>query len=267
MPAEEVEVWAYWGNRQESAEACAERLAQMLTRLAPIDPVYSQWFQLDETWEVASKPFCAMPPKASELARIFDGNRFYKDPRYKDAPRVVWPELGFSVGAWNGRSDADGKGKTYFAAFSARPGRFDDKRSAPNHVSVEIPTRRLANGRPWKASDVKQVLLAVAEAWDATYVVVTSSQMRKIVPQEANYQYIWPFAGWLTYLASPYSLTVWPDEDIKVERFDNKAMLATLCEEPFDTDNPHHLELAKEMHSALGPAQTIWEAVQKQWDD
>ena len=69
--------------------------------------------------------------------------------------------------------------------------------------------------------------------------------------------------GWLTYLASPYSVLVWPPDDIKTERFDDNAMLATLCEEPFDTDNPRHLELVKGMQGALATAQKIWEPAQK----
>ena len=258
MPAEQVELWAYWGRRKESAEACAARLAQMLTRLAQIDPVYSRWRELDET----RKPFRAMPPDISELTQIFDANR-----AYKDWPRVVWPELGFSVSAWNGQAARHDRYEPYYTFFSASVGCFDTYNTTPNRVEVLIPFRRLANGRRWKASDVRQVLLAVAEAWDATYAVANANSYEPLIPTTENNHYIWPFAGWLTYLASPYSLTVWPDEDIKVERFENKAMLATLCEEPFDTDNPRHLELAKEMHSAMTPAQKIWEPVQKQWDD
>ena len=121
-----------------------------------------------------------------------------------------------------------------------------------------IPKCRLTTGRPWTGGDLKAVLLAVVDAWDAKYAVVRGSRFSESLPRAKN-GYIWPWPGWLTYLTSPHSRLVWPPDDIKTERFANGAMLATLCDEPLDVDNPRHLELAHDMHKALGPAQKIWD--------
>ena len=183
MPAETMRLFLFWGPRQESAEACAARLAQMLTRLAQIDPVYSRWFEQTETREAASQPFCVMPPEVSELARIFD-----REPVYENDPRLR-PENGFSAGAWNGQD------KPYAATFSAFAGSYALESRVPNRVMVSIPACRLADGRPWNASDVKQVLLAAVEAWDAVYAVVFSRKMDRFVPRGTNNYCIWPFAA------------------------------------------------------------------------
>jgi hypothetical protein len=59
--------------------------------------------------------------------------------------------------------------------------------------------------------------------------------------------------GWLTYVAFPYSLRLNPPRDVEVERLAGAGLLATLCEEPFDIDNPRHMALADEMQTAILP--------------
>ena len=100
------------------------------------------------------------------------------------------------------------------------------------------------------------MLLAIAEAWDASFAVVRGGRYVKYIPRnENNKGYRWPWAGWLTYLSSPRSLLVTPPEDAKAERFADGGLLVTLCEEPFDVDNPQHMAVADEMQRALRPVQ------------
>jgi hypothetical protein len=52
-----------WRSRLESANACADRLALMLTGLAAVHPLLARWNKRAETRLESSKPFCAMPPR------------------------------------------------------------------------------------------------------------------------------------------------------------------------------------------------------------
>jgi hypothetical protein len=253
VPGDSYKIFFYWPSRQESAEACAARFATMLCRLATFDPVFQRWQQQGWTREEANDPFCRMPPDVDELARIFDAHR-----TYYDSPRKVWPERGFSMGAWNSRD-----GPPYGVSFTMGVGAYNFDRMTVNHVFLNLSQRRMATGQSWRGRDVEQVLLAIVEPWEAQYAVCISGRYQSLIPKEAeeprqgSRQYIWPWAGWLTYLTSPYSIVTTPPDEIKTERFANGGMLATLCDEPFDVDNPRHLALAREMHEALAPAQKI----------
>jgi hypothetical protein len=248
VPGDRYRVLAHWGNRQESAAACAARLAMTLVSLANIDPVYNQWFHKAWTKEEANVPFCTIPPDLNALTAIVD-----KGKHYFDIPRSVWPQLGFSVGAWNGRDDPFG------TAFSIHCGAYESPFPLVNQVSLAITDKRLATLAPWTEGAIRKVLLTVVKAWDAKLAVVTSGKLFNILPRDKSDRSIAPSAGWLTYLASPWSTLVHPPEPISTERFPDGDMLATLFSEPFDADDPRHRELLMDMQRALAPVQKIWD--------
>ncbi len=86
---------AYWGDRPETDGECGARCAQMMTRLAAIDPVFGQWCKQAMSRAAANKPFCSMPPQVAELARKFDKNRRYQGhPKLKEQPYRSGPKWG-----------------------------------------------------------------------------------------------------------------------------------------------------------------------------
>src|ERR1700732_273672 len=106
---------AYWRPRQESTRDCAVRLASMLEGLTRAHPAFAQWNKKANTRVAANRLAWAMPPEIAELTQVFESGR-----QYKDVPREPWPEMGYSVSAWNGRE------RPYGASLSVRPGKYAD---------------------------------------------------------------------------------------------------------------------------------------------
>jgi hypothetical protein len=240
MAEDSYELLAYWRNRPETAQACAQRFAQMANGLARIDPVFGRWTQQTKA------PFRAMPTDLGELTRIFDQNRCYKD-----RPRELWPEMGFSLGAWNGLENPYGQ------ALGLRAGAFraDADRIAANHAFLNLSKRRIRTERPWTGGELQPVLECMVEAWGAQYAVVCGQRFDPFIPRTQNGHYRWPWAAWMTYLTPPSSLLVVPPEGTIVTRYANGGLLVTLCDEPFDVDNHQHMAAAEAMQKALRPVQ------------
>jgi hypothetical protein len=256
MPTEsEFKLNFYWGDRREDDQACARRLARMVSGLSDLDPSFARWLDPSQK-ELSSKLKFSMPPEVDQLARLFDANRSYKDY----PPDKLWPEMGFWLLAWNGQK------KSLEAGFVLNVGRYDSNSGVPNHVELHLGQNSVATGRPWQGSQVRSILKVIVEAWDVQYVWVKNDPLRDLLPREQHEhgitQLVWPMPGWVTYLRAPYSLCVQPPPDIAVERLPDGAMIATLCEEPFDAKNPRHGALLASMNQAMAPVQKIWK-----WDE
>ncbi len=246
MSPDPYRLLAYWENRKETAEACAARFARMIARLAEIDPCFAQWCKQANRRSAAYKPFCRMPPDLAELTRIFDRNR----ERY-ESPPVVWPELGFSIGAWNGLEHR------HAASFTLAAGEYDSSREFPNHIFLSLPDFRLETGEAWTASGLKPLIMAVVEAWDARFVGVIGSRAFNALPSNpAKNKLPWfPWAGWVSYLAPPAALRVTPPEGIDAVRLADGGLLIALTEAPFDIGDPVQRARSEAMNAALRPVQ------------
>ena len=85
-------VGAYWGQRKESRQACASRIAAFLQALAAQDAALSRWYRL-----LASRkePLRELPHDVDRLLPLLGVNR-------ADIGGAVMAELGFDFSAWNG---------------------------------------------------------------------------------------------------------------------------------------------------------------------
>jgi hypothetical protein len=89
-------VGVYWGMREESRQACAERISAFLIALANQDAALSQWFE--QVYSV-KQPRVPVPTAPERIAPLLEVNRL------DFGRRDVIPELGFSFSAWDGRAD------------------------------------------------------------------------------------------------------------------------------------------------------------------
>jgi hypothetical protein len=88
-----VIVGAYWGPREESREACAQRWAVFFEVLRRHDPELGRWYKRMNSRD---EPILEMPTDALNLAPLLRENR-------DAAPSSkIIPELGFGLGAWRG---------------------------------------------------------------------------------------------------------------------------------------------------------------------
>lgn len=86
-------VGAYWGQRRESRQACAERMSAFLHGLARQDAALSTWFKKATSRKA---PLVVMPSDPDKLGLLLKTNR-------RDISGDTIADLGFNFAAWTGR--------------------------------------------------------------------------------------------------------------------------------------------------------------------
>lgn len=161
-------IGTYWAARAESKQEVAARLAAFLEALTAHGEPLSKWFLKGWSRRTA---FVPLPPDPGAIAAQLSVNR-------TDIGRVVLPQLGFSLGLWNGRD----------ASLSATLGATSLRTS--NSVVLDLGS----GDREASSASSKAVLQAMIAAFDPDHGVVTSTQLLS----EAGVAHPWQ-AGWLTH--------------------------------------------------------------------
>ncbi len=154
-----------------------------------------------------------------------------------------------SIGTWNGIDEP------YSASVIIFAGAYHGNESRTNHVELTITKKRLSTDQAWRGHELRDVLLAVVEPWEAEYAVIIGNRFSGTVPCDDRDKPLWPYAGWMTYLTMPLSGGIVPPDGITAERFPDGSLLVTLCDEPCDPDNLLHMALAEAMYRAMRPIQ------------
>jgi hypothetical protein len=244
MTGEVNHVEAYWRPRAESPHDCAVRLARMLEGLAKVHSAFCRWNKQAYTRAAANDPAWGMPPDIHELTTVFEKGR-----QFKDEPHVPWPEMGYSVSAWNGMERA------YGATLRIRPGGFTDSRPFPNTVDLKVNRAGPDNADLISTAVLKPALLSLATAWEPDYAVVVPWTYWPQAFGEGGYPTL--RSGWMTYLAPKYASRVFAPASAIVEQVANGGMLLLATEEQFSMDNPSHLAAAAAVQKALEPLQEL----------
>jgi hypothetical protein len=234
-------LWARWGPRPESTAVCAARLARMFTNLAETHPAFAHWNRKANSRAAANKPFCAMPPNLEELTGIFEKGRHFKDD-----PPDPWPEMGYSVHAWNGRDDACGVSLSVHAGSYGHP--------EPNSVYIQIRSVQSGNVNFINTAVLARALVAITEAWDANWGVIETWDY-KGRKEDANGQLLRPWGGWITYLAPHYISRISPPPAMRIEPTAGGGLVIVATEEPFTVANPAHIAALDALQEALAPIQ------------
>jgi len=224
----------YWGPRQEDAERCAQRLAHLARLLAPVDPLFAQWFKSAKTLKESLKR-----PLDSDIDGL---RRYIQRKMMKDDRRVPMPELGFSVWLWNGGS---GGGNAWlqmaFGGYSER---------VPNSCGLQAPDEGPIGERVLSSSFQTEVLRAIATAWDPDWGVAISHAHRDIIEKKCPHVLV----GWVTYLSHRLGRVPPLPAPVRIEPVGELGTLLILTPERFTASNPAHLELAERVRVLLDRA-------------
>ncbi|MBV9861865.1 MAG: immunity 52 family protein [Alphaproteobacteria bacterium] len=244
MTAEPFRIEADWRSRPQSTRDCAVRLAGMLEGLASAHPAFARWNKQAWSRAAADRPAWAMPPDIDELTAVFEKGR-----QYKDAPREVWPEMGYSVSAWNGLDGSRG------ASLTVRPGSYANFSPFPNTIDVALKPANAGNADLVNSDILKPALLSMVTAWepDCGGVICWDYCQRSFGDRH------WPlfFSGWMTYLAPHHARLITPPPAAIVEPVPGGGLLLLATEDRFSMDNPAHLAVADAIQTALAPLQAI----------
>lgn len=244
MTSEVYRLHVCWSPRPEGTQSCALRLARMLEGLVKVHWAFAHWNKQAYSRAAANQSAWAMPPDVEELTRVFEKGR-----QYKDAPRELWPEMGYSVSAWNGRD------RPYGVSLSLSPGAFTLNRPLPNTVDLSFNQAGPGNADLISVAALKPAMLALVAAWEPDCGnLVCWDYWRRLF---GDRRYPMFRSGWMTYLAPRYASRVTPPAAAIVERVAGGGMLLLATEERFSMDNPVHLAAADAIQTALAPIQDM----------
>lgn len=177
---ESLYLGAYWGDRAEDADSCAERLARCLSAMASVSADLSGWRPKGRS---RSEALASPAVAAVDLIGLLEAgvNR-------RDSDGSVMPELGMRWSAWNGNT-------AFAASVSVTCGACATEAGVLNSFVLKLPeaTRPGAEG-VYSAAD--ELLAGVVEAWEPEWAVLTSHELRESLGLDAGQ----PVVGWLTYL-------------------------------------------------------------------
>lgn len=240
---------AWWGPRPESAAACAEHFAGMLTALASLHPAFARWNKGGETRAAANRPFWAMPPRLDELTRIFEKHPFTRGR----------PKDGYSFVAWNGQDSCYGARLRMFVGGEFGAGRFR------NNIGIHLNRAEPRNADLINAAVMKRALLAVVAAWQPDWAgIEPSAYWERWAPLEhiplenggtllkhGHLTLVW--GCWMTYLCADFARRITPPPGISVEQVAGGGVLLVATEETFTPGNPAHDAAADAIQNALLP--------------
>ena len=235
--SERYYVGVYWGARKESAAQCARRLHGLLDALAPVDPLFSRWFQ-----QARLRKQALQRPVPSDVASITE---FVAHNVMRDDRRQPMEELGFSVWLWNGGSGGNDVG------LHSGCGGFSEH--VPNYCLVDPPSAGPGMERVLTSSVLNEVLRAMALAWAPDWGVVMSRAHERLLPREPSAHVR---VGWATYLSTRWGTVPSLPAPVRVEPVEDRGSLILLTPERFTASNSEHVALADRVRELLAPMLT-----------
>jgi immunity protein 52 of polymorphic toxin system len=224
---------AYWGCREETAEACARRVEVFFQGLGRCDPAYARWYAYGYSRKNAlENPF---EPTAETFLRFFSRrkHRLGKD--------------GFIFEAWTGQEQRGRGGLLSFTCGSGTP-------FYANGCLLYLPREEMAAKRVLTVPVLTEVVRAMVAAWapDGCAVISEADPVAKRALAESR-----ACMGWLTYVSRKRGRVPALPKPVRVEPMEDQGTLIILTPELFSLKNPEHAELAAHVRERLEKAELL----------
>ncbi len=171
---------AYWGDRAEGADWCAERLARCLSSIAAVSPHLSGWRPKGRS---RSEALASPVVDPADLVGLLDAGA-----NRRDSDGSVIAELGMRWSAWNGNA-------SLAVSVSVTCGACATQAGVLNSFVLKLPEFAVS-GAEDIYGDADGLLAGVVEAWEPEWAVLTSHELRESLEIGTDH----PVVGWLTYL-------------------------------------------------------------------
>jgi hypothetical protein len=230
-----------WRHRPETPLEAAARLSSLLRSLAEAHPSLAAWYKKSSR-RPSLTAISAMPPTAEALEPFIKAGT-----QFKDMPREPWPELGFSVSAWNGAL----KGPS--ADFSLKIGAFDGKLAAFNRIEVGLSDVSAAESLVSYAI-VRRVVEAVADTMEPSCLDVTTRRWMHSAPPGTDLTC--PAGGWMSYIRNGENREFELPDGIFIEPMGHGVLLLSTPED-FSDANSVHLQRANLLNQLLSSVRDV----------
>ncbi|WBP93106.1 hypothetical protein O6072_18020 [Mycolicibacterium neoaurum] len=222
---------AYWNARADTVEDCAERASALLSALAPIDPLLTDWRDKAGSRRNALAQPLVTTNYDDLVHRLFAGrNR-------TDVGNEVIENLGYAVSWWNSRENREGGITLRLHLGVTSP-------HVSNSVVLNLPDSR-QTPRLYEKGAASALLSAVISIFQPDRASWSSNDLKKAQAEPdqelpnggiAYGQLIGHPAGWATYLADRSGISFDPDalpKDAVVEKLES-GTLVIVGENPAD---------------------------------
>lgn len=230
--AEPFYLGAYWGPRRESAEACAEHLADCIARLGACSELFERWYEKTDRKAAAKRSSVPLDPGALRELILLGANRC-------DADGSPIEELGFSVGLWNGDREAPIGLSVNCGGWTSTPG-------VLNAFVLDLPPLLPGPAAQLYGLDAARAIMrATVEAWEPDWATLTSYELAAALdpaPRE-------PSVGWITFFSDRRALP----EDLPValgERMPGRGTLLIATDRVEDVDASRLREIVAMLEEA-----------------
>lgn len=179
---------AYWPSRKEPISRCATRLSGFFNALTDCDELLAHWYETGYSRKQALQKKVDISNREVVLDLLVRGrNR-------TDIGKKVIKELGFSTYLWNGRDDSHTVGlRVACGGYS---------KFCSNCINLNFAEKR---GGLNRASRMKDVLVAVATAWEPDWAGVMSEAAKDSRGFGTTRS---PFIDWMVYLSRDWLPTL-----------------------------------------------------------
>lgn len=236
IPGLDYFISLFWEGRAETPKELAVRWLKLIARFQTIDPIFAHWY----VWPDIRHPL----PFYTDVATLIE--KIAADVATSDTGKPL-PGLGCQFFTRNNMASKRGPRSFQIDMFAGR--------------SVDYPLNRISLHTDYGAapdSDLityrifRSALFALAETFEATIGLACSSSLADLWPQDWEPRQGLPLA-WISYIAPRFASLITPPASAVVERRPDGGLLMAATDETFDTANPKHLAVARDIEAAAAP--------------
>jgi Immunity protein 52 len=213
----------YWGARDETCQACAERIYRTLRDFTTVSPQLSRWFRLGSSRNEALQREVHLDNESIRSLLAKGRNWSDKDVRSRNG-------LGFSLSLWNGAAIDD-------QAVSISFGCGMVAKNVVNAVTLSLPTDQLEQSAMIHFKFLRSIILILVKHFSPDWGVVNSHCLyRSMLGLRENM----PQVGWITYLSNHFG-SIPSSIYYEQEPINRSGILIISTRERFTTTNRQHM--------------------------
>ena len=233
---------AQWGARVETPEALAERFLRTIDAVQPLNPLFRTWNWGDaqEVWESegegGSHPFADIRPN---LVRAIErnantGEEEVPDPFYGYLMLVITENTSQDSGAGISASAGEGiNGGSFVSPFMNDAEFKIGSDPDPSLVSYSL---------------FRTIMLILCETWEATWAEACPENLKP------EWNGCFPVrCAWMNYVSPRFAPLITPPASAIVEYRPNGGLFLAATDAVFETGNPAHMAVSREIEAALQP--------------
>jgi len=226
----------FWQGRAETPEELAVRWLKLIARFQTIDPIFAHWY----VWPDIHHPL----PFDTDVATLAE--KIAADVATSDTGEPL-PRLGYHFFTRNNMASKRGPRSFQIDMFAGSPIDFPLNRISLRTDYGVAPDSDLVTYRIFKSA-----LLALAETFEATIGLGGPANITDFWPKPWDARRGLPLA-WISYVAPRFASLITPPASAVVERRPDGGLLMAATDETFDTANPKHLAVARDIEAAAAP--------------